>query len=62
MFQRMEPPSEGGGTDGQGGQAQNGLSSTQPDKINSMWVDREAHGPCTEMLQIQNDLQLETKQ
>uniref|UniRef100_A0A669DPU2 Voltage-dependent P/Q-type calcium channel subunit alpha-1A n=1 Tax=Oreochromis niloticus TaxID=8128 RepID=A0A669DPU2_ORENI len=36
MFQRMEPPSEGGGTDGQGGQGQNGLSSTQPDNINSI--------------------------
>lgn len=39
MFQRMEPPSEGGGTDGQGGQGQNGLSSTQLDNINSMWVE-----------------------
>ena len=36
MFQRMEPPSEGGGTDGQGGQGLNGLPSTQPDNINSM--------------------------
>ncbi|XP_076740744.1 calcium channel, voltage-dependent, P/Q type, alpha 1A subunit, b isoform X8 [Maylandia zebra] len=36
MFQRMEPPSEGGGTDGQGGQGQNGLSSTQLDNINSI--------------------------
>ncbi|MEQ2268403.1 Voltage-dependent P/Q-type calcium channel subunit alpha-1A [Xenotaenia resolanae] len=36
MFQRMEPPSEGGGTDGQGGQGQNGLPSTQPNNINSM--------------------------
>lgn len=37
MFQRMEPPSEGGGTDGQGGQqGVNGLPSTQPDNINSM--------------------------
>uniref|UniRef100_A0A671TK10 Voltage-dependent N-type calcium channel subunit alpha n=1 Tax=Sparus aurata TaxID=8175 RepID=A0A671TK10_SPAAU len=30
MFQRLEPPSEGGGTDGQGGQGLNGLPSTQP--------------------------------
>ncbi|XP_042341587.1 calcium channel, voltage-dependent, P/Q type, alpha 1A subunit, b isoform X9 [Plectropomus leopardus] len=35
MFQRMEPPSEGGGTDGQGGQGLNGLPSTQPD-LNSI--------------------------
>lgn len=39
MFQRMEPPSEGGGTDGQGGQGLNSLPSTQPDNPNSMWVD-----------------------
>lgn len=39
MFQRMEPPSEGGGPDGQGGQGQNGLPNTQPDNVNSMWVD-----------------------
>lgn len=38
MFQRMEP-SEGGGTDGQGGQGLNGLPSTQPDNIISVWVD-----------------------
>lgn len=38
MFQRLEPPSEGGGTDGQGGQGLNGLPSTQPDNLNSMWV------------------------
>ncbi|XP_069545599.1 calcium channel, voltage-dependent, P/Q type, alpha 1A subunit, b isoform X10 [Brachyistius frenatus] len=36
MFQRMEPPSEGGGPEGQGGQGQNGLPSTQPDNINSI--------------------------
>ncbi|XP_029905891.1 LOW QUALITY PROTEIN: calcium channel, voltage-dependent, P/Q type, alpha 1A subunit, b [Myripristis murdjan] len=36
MFQRMEPPSEGGGTDGQGGQGLNGLPSTQPDNVNSI--------------------------
>ncbi|XP_031732889.1 calcium channel, voltage-dependent, P/Q type, alpha 1A subunit, b isoform X2 [Anarrhichthys ocellatus] len=36
MFQRMEPPSEGGGTDGQGGQGLNGLPSTQPDNPNSI--------------------------
>uniref|UniRef100_UPI0037E8EDFB calcium channel, voltage-dependent, P/Q type, alpha 1A subunit, b isoform X2 n=1 Tax=Semicossyphus pulcher TaxID=241346 RepID=UPI0037E8EDFB len=36
MFQRMEPPSEGGGTDGQGGQGLNGLPSTQPDNLNSI--------------------------
>ncbi|MEQ2294191.1 Voltage-dependent P/Q-type calcium channel subunit alpha-1A [Ameca splendens] len=36
MFQRMEPPSEEGGTDGQGGQGQNGLPSTQPNNINSI--------------------------
>ncbi|GLD63863.1 voltage-dependent P/Q-type calcium channel subunit alpha-1A, partial [Lates japonicus] len=36
MFQRMEAPSEGGGTDGQGGQGVNGLPSTQPDNINSI--------------------------
>ncbi|XP_040891449.1 calcium channel, voltage-dependent, P/Q type, alpha 1A subunit, b isoform X2 [Toxotes jaculatrix] len=36
MFQPMEPPSEGGGTDGQGGQGVNGLPSTQPDNINSI--------------------------
>ncbi|KAL6111172.1 cacna1a [Pungitius sinensis] len=35
MFQRMEP-SEGGGTDGQGGQGLNGLPSNQPDNINSV--------------------------
>ncbi|XP_077935955.1 calcium channel, voltage-dependent, P/Q type, alpha 1A subunit, b isoform X4 [Gasterosteus aculeatus] len=35
MFQRMEP-SEGGGTDGQGGQGLNGLPSTQPDNIISV--------------------------
>lgn len=40
MFQRMEPASEGGGTDGQGGQGVNGLPNTRPDNINSMWVDR----------------------
>uniref|UniRef100_A0A8C5DAL2 Voltage-dependent P/Q-type calcium channel subunit alpha-1A n=1 Tax=Gouania willdenowi TaxID=441366 RepID=A0A8C5DAL2_GOUWI len=34
MFQRMEPPSEGGGTDGQVGQGQNGLPSTQTDNVN----------------------------
>nr|XP_040026127.1 voltage-dependent P/Q-type calcium channel subunit alpha-1A-like isoform X3 [Gasterosteus aculeatus aculeatus] len=33
--QRMEP-SEGGGTDGQGGQGLNGLPSTQPDNIISV--------------------------
>ncbi|XP_076023740.1 LOW QUALITY PROTEIN: voltage-dependent P/Q-type calcium channel subunit alpha-1A-like, partial [Genypterus blacodes] len=33
--QRMEP-SEGGGTDGQGGQGLNGLPSTQPDNVNSI--------------------------
>ena len=38
MFQRMEPPPEGGGTEGQGGQGVDGLPSTQPDNINSMWV------------------------
>lgn len=42
MFQRMEPPSEG--TDGQGGQGVNGLPSTQPDNINSMWVDMQETG------------------
>ncbi|AWP05166.1 putative voltage-dependent P/Q-type calcium channel subunit alpha-1A [Scophthalmus maximus] len=36
MFQRMEPPSEGGGTDGQGGQGVNGLPSTQPDNVSSI--------------------------
>uniref|UniRef100_A0A671TJW5 Voltage-dependent P/Q-type calcium channel subunit alpha-1A n=1 Tax=Sparus aurata TaxID=8175 RepID=A0A671TJW5_SPAAU len=36
MFQRLEPPSEGGGTDGQGGQGLNGLPSTQPDNLNSI--------------------------
>ncbi|XP_068460360.1 calcium channel, voltage-dependent, P/Q type, alpha 1A subunit, b isoform X4 [Clinocottus analis] len=36
MFQRMEPPSEGGGMDGQGGQGLNGLPSTQPDNPNSL--------------------------
>ncbi|KAK2817438.1 hypothetical protein Q5P01_025629 [Channa striata] len=36
MFQRMEPPSEGGGMEGQGGQGVNGLPSTQPDNINSI--------------------------
>ncbi|XP_065811382.1 calcium channel, voltage-dependent, P/Q type, alpha 1A subunit, b isoform X11 [Labrus bergylta] len=36
MFQRMEPPSEGGGMDGQGGQGLNGLPSTQPDNLNSI--------------------------
>ncbi|CAJ1052911.1 voltage-dependent P/Q-type calcium channel subunit alpha-1A isoform X2 [Xyrichtys novacula] len=36
MFQRMEPPSEGGGTEGQGGQGLNGLPSTQPDNLNSI--------------------------
>ncbi|XP_054865938.1 calcium channel, voltage-dependent, P/Q type, alpha 1A subunit, b isoform X12 [Amphiprion ocellaris] len=36
MFQRMKPPSEGGGTDVQGGQGQNGLPSTQPDNMNSI--------------------------
>ncbi|KAF7652808.1 hypothetical protein LDENG_00091470 [Lucifuga dentata] len=35
MFQRMEAPSEGGGTDGQRGQGLNGLPSTQPD-VNSI--------------------------
>ncbi|XP_056135694.1 calcium channel, voltage-dependent, P/Q type, alpha 1A subunit, b [Lampris incognitus] len=39
MFQRMEPPSEGGGTDGQEGQGLNGLPSTQPDNINSIPPD-----------------------
>ncbi|KAE8300557.1 Voltage-dependent P/Q-type calcium channel subunit alpha-1A Brain calcium channel I [Larimichthys crocea] len=34
--QLMEPPSEEGGTDGQGGQGLNGLPSTQPDNINSI--------------------------
>ncbi|CAJ1052910.1 voltage-dependent P/Q-type calcium channel subunit alpha-1A isoform X1 [Xyrichtys novacula] len=34
--QRMEPPSEGGGTEGQGGQGLNGLPSTQPDNLNSI--------------------------
>ncbi|XP_037546486.1 voltage-dependent P/Q-type calcium channel subunit alpha-1A [Nematolebias whitei] len=36
MFQRMEAPSEGGGTEGQGGQSQNGLPNTQLDNINSI--------------------------
>uniref|UniRef100_A0A3P9MST0 Voltage-dependent calcium channel alpha-1 subunit IQ domain-containing protein n=1 Tax=Poecilia reticulata TaxID=8081 RepID=A0A3P9MST0_POERE len=35
MFQRMEPPSEGGGPEGQAGPGQNGLPSVQPDNINS---------------------------
>uniref|UniRef100_A0A674P6F4 Voltage-dependent P/Q-type calcium channel subunit alpha-1A n=1 Tax=Takifugu rubripes TaxID=31033 RepID=A0A674P6F4_TAKRU len=30
MFQRMEPPPEGGGTEGQAGQGLNGLPNTQP--------------------------------
>ncbi|TKS68652.1 Voltage-dependent P/Q-type calcium channel subunit alpha-1A [Collichthys lucidus] len=34
--QLMEPPSEEGGTDGQGGQGLNGLPSTQTDNINSI--------------------------
>uniref|UniRef100_A0A3B3X7Y3 Voltage-dependent P/Q-type calcium channel subunit alpha-1A n=1 Tax=Poecilia mexicana TaxID=48701 RepID=A0A3B3X7Y3_9TELE len=36
MFQRMEPPSEGGGPEGQAGSGQNGLPSVQPDNINSI--------------------------
>ncbi|CAB1432698.1 unnamed protein product, partial [Pleuronectes platessa] len=32
----MEPPPEGGGTEGQGGQGVNGPPSTQPDNINSI--------------------------
>lgn len=49
MFERMEPP-EGGGTDDQGGQGGqegqgvNGLPITQPDNINSMWVEPEEGG------------------
>uniref|UniRef100_A0A3B3CKV4 Voltage-dependent P/Q-type calcium channel subunit alpha-1A n=1 Tax=Oryzias melastigma TaxID=30732 RepID=A0A3B3CKV4_ORYME len=46
MFQRMEPPSEGGGTDGQGGQIQNSLPSTQPTEggmtENQSWVTEKA--------------------
>lgn len=38
MFQRMEPPPEGGGTEGQAGQGLNGLPNTQPDNLNNMWV------------------------
>lgn len=38
MFQLMEPPPEGGGTEGQAGQGLNGLPNTQPDNLNNMWV------------------------
>lgn len=38
MFQRMEPPPEGGGSEGQAGQGLNGLPNTQPDNLNNMWV------------------------
>uniref|UniRef100_A0A671TIR5 Voltage-dependent N-type calcium channel subunit alpha n=1 Tax=Sparus aurata TaxID=8175 RepID=A0A671TIR5_SPAAU len=42
MFQRLEPPSEGGGTDGQGGQGLNGLPSTQPDNLNSGMTESQS--------------------
>ncbi|XP_077426945.1 calcium channel, voltage-dependent, P/Q type, alpha 1A subunit, b isoform X2 [Vanacampus margaritifer] len=36
MFQRMEPPPEGDGTDGLGGPGLNSLPGTQPDNVNSI--------------------------
>uniref|UniRef100_A0A8C8E0H5 Voltage-dependent P/Q-type calcium channel subunit alpha-1A n=1 Tax=Oryzias sinensis TaxID=183150 RepID=A0A8C8E0H5_9TELE len=45
MFQRMEPPSEGGGTNDQGVQIQNSLPNTQPDggmTENQSWVTEKA--------------------
>lgn len=53
MFQLMEPPSEEGGTDGQGGQGLNGLPSTQPDNINSMWVTGDGKEPVLKYMRQQ---------
>lgn len=56
MFQRMEPPSEGGGTDGQGEQGLNGLPSTQSDNLNPMWVTRHVWEPISSALKRIKDM------
>ncbi|CAG5928829.1 unnamed protein product [Menidia menidia] len=57
MFKRMKPSSEGGDSDGQGGQGQNGLPSTQPDNINSLVFCLSGHvSECKDLLMGERQL------